>query len=143
MVEFEVTGKIKEICNYQSGTSQSTGKTWQRVDMVIIESEGDKKDGSHWENLFKFEAIGDIVNIIHDVKKPGDNVKVKFTIRTDEWNGKLFTKLRPEAVEVIAEDKTPEQKNAEEKKEDQMYSDAAHNFNEQRSEEKEEDGLPF
>lgn len=95
-MELELKGIIKEFTPIESGTVQSTGKDWQKTNLIVTNNEG--HEGR--EQLFCFEVFGtERVEKLTQYNSVGDEVLVKFNIRTNEWKGKYYTSLAAWRVE--------------------------------------------
>jgi hypothetical protein len=100
-MEFTVEGKIKDIMNERGGVSKKTGKEWMGIDFLLISDSGQRKDGSTWENVIRFECGTDMARAVKEYRKVGDVVKVTFNIYATEWEGRWFNKLSPSKVEKV------------------------------------------
>jgi len=82
----DVTGTITKVLEKQSGTS-AAGKEWVKLSFLI-----DTK--TEYNNLYCFELFGEEkVSNFEKYNKIGDNVKVDFNVKTNEWKDKYFTSL--------------------------------------------------
>ena len=91
----EVTGRIEKILELQGGTSKS-GKDWKKQSFLL-------KTEQEYNNLYCFEVFGeDKVDNLTKFNKVGDNVKVIFNVKTNEWQGKYFTALEAWRIEKVA-----------------------------------------
>ena len=83
----EVTGKITKVLDVVKGTTKE-GKEWQKL-IFILETD------EQYNNLYAFEVFGDekVENFIK-YNKEGNDVKVDFNVKTNEWQGKYFTSLQ-------------------------------------------------
>lgn len=82
----EVTGTITKVLPVQSGTSKA-GKEWKKLSFVLTTTE-------EYNNLYCFDVFGDEkVENFEKYNKVGDNVKVDFNVKTNEWKDKYFTSL--------------------------------------------------
>ena len=96
---FEITGKIESLYGQNSGISQTTGKQWEAVSILLTVSEtfGDKQV----ENKYNFDCFNDLAKAVNEYRRPGEFVKIKFTIRTREYNGRYYTSLSASEVSPI------------------------------------------
>ena len=86
----QVTGKIKQILDAQTGQSKD-GKEWKKITFVVSNNDG--FEGA--EQLFAFEIFGaEKVDKFLQYNKEGDSVDVDFNIRTNEYQGKYYTSLQ-------------------------------------------------
>lgn len=108
-MSLEITGKIKSFLPVQEGESKA-GKAWKKQSYIVTNKDG--YEGAEQE--FCFEVFGEEkVDQLSSFNKVGDNVKVFFNIKTNEWQGKYFTSLQSwrieksdgvSEVEVVAEE---------------------------------------
>jgi len=90
----ELTGQIIDLLPVEKGTAKSTGNEWQKRTFAIEVKDGD------YTNKVAFELFGkDKINAF--TNKVGDEVKVSFNIRSNEYNGKYFTSLTSWRIETI------------------------------------------
>lgn len=90
MASFELTGKLKVVMDTQSFASGFTKR-----EFVVTTEEQYPQD-------IKFELIKDKTSLI-DSHKPGDQLKVHFNVRGNEYNDRYYVNLqawRLEAAEV-------------------------------------------
>ena len=100
MSELAITGKIKTILSVESGTSKA-GKTWKKQNYIVANNEGYQGN----EQVFCFEVFGDeAVENLTKFNKEGDEVKVSFNIKCNEWNGKYFTSLSSWRIDKVTEE---------------------------------------
>lgn len=88
MSELKLNGKIKTICDVQTGTSASG--EWKKVTFVISNNDG--YEGR--EQIFAFEIFGaEKVEDFIKYNKVDREVEVSYNIRTSEYQGKYYTSL--------------------------------------------------
>jgi hypothetical protein len=88
MSELKLNGKIKTICDVQTGTSASG--EWKKVTFVIANNDG--YEGR--EQIFAFEIFGaEKVEDFIKYNKVDREVEVSYNIRTSEYSGKYYTSL--------------------------------------------------
>jgi len=105
----EVTGTITKVLPVQSGTSKA-GKEWKKLSFVLTTTE-------EYNNLYCFDVFGDEkVENFEKYNKVGDNVKVDFNVKTNEWKDKYFTSL--DAWKVFKADGAVQEAVQEEVKDD-------------------------
>lgn len=80
---FTITGKVSVLSPLREGQSRN-GNSWKSQEFVVSVTEGEYVDS------YSFEAFGDKVDNLPEV---GDEVEVKFTIRSREYNGRWYTQL--------------------------------------------------
>ncbi len=86
MSEFKVNGKIVKILNKETGKSKAD-KEWVKLNFVIETTD-------KYDNTLAFEIFGeDKVEKFLKYNNVGNDVEVKFNIKTREWNEKYFTNL--------------------------------------------------
>lgn len=94
-MSYEVKGVLKNVLPVQTGTTKS-GDEWKKVSFVVANNEG--YEGR--EQLFCFEIFGaDKVDNFNKYNQVGNEVNVKFEIRTNEYQGKYYTSLSAFRVE--------------------------------------------
>ena len=94
-MSLEITGKIKSFLAVEGGESKA-GKPWQKQSYIVSNNDG--YEGA--EELYCFEVFGEEkVEQLAKFNKVGDNVKVCFNIKTNEWKGKYFTSLQSWRIE--------------------------------------------
>lgn len=84
----EVEGSIKEIFELQT-----FGSGFTKREFVVTTKEQYPQD-------IKLELIKDRCDLI-DAYKKGDNVKVQFNLRGNEYNGKYFVNLQAWRIETL------------------------------------------
>ena len=82
----ELTGKIKLI-----NDTQTFGSGFQKREFVVTTKEQYPQD-------IKFETIKDKVSLL-DNHAPGNEVKVSFNLRGNEYNGKYYVNLQAWRIE--------------------------------------------
>ena len=81
MSEFKLTGKIKEILEVQTGTSQA-GKEWKKVEFTIVNNDG----YNDTEVLHAFEIFGvEKVDSFIKYNSVGKEVDVNFNPSSRRW----------------------------------------------------------
>lgn len=85
----ELEGSIKLVSDTQTFNSG-----FQKREFVITTKEQYPQD-------VKFELIKERIDLI-DAYKPGDDIKVHFNIRGNEYNGKYFVNLQAWRLEALA-----------------------------------------
>lgn len=82
----QVTGKITKVLPTQNGTS-AAGKNWKKLSFILETSD-------EYNNMYCFEVFGEEkVTNFEKYNKEGDNVKVDFNVKTNEWKDKYFVSL--------------------------------------------------
>ena len=88
----EVTGKITKVLPIESGKSKE-GKEWQKLSYIV---ETDEK----YNNLYCLEVFGaEQVENFNKSNKVGNDVKVQFNVKTNEYKGKYYTSLQSWRIE--------------------------------------------
>jgi len=107
----EITGKITKVLETVSGTS-SAGKEWSKLSFIVTNQDG--YEGADAD--YCFEVFGEEkVEKFSKFNKIGDEVDVKFNIRTNEFKGKYYTSLQSWSVfKAEAVEEAPEVAEAEE-----------------------------
>lgn len=104
MSELSIQGTLKEFLPLKSGESKNGGE-WQSQDFIVSNNDG--YEGA--EQLFCFNVFGeDKIEKLKQYNKEGDQVTVKFNIRTNEYNGNYYTKLAAWRVEKAEGEATPQ-----------------------------------
>ena len=111
MSEFKVSGTLQTIMPIESGESKA-GKEWKKVNFIVTNNDG--YEGR--EMLYCFQIFGEEkVDTFKKFNKENSEVEVKFSIQTNEYNGKYFTNLSAfhvasgERVEQATETPAPEE----------------------------------
>lgn len=93
-MSLEITGKLIEKLPMQSGTSNSTGRSWQKQQFVIetVEQYPRKICAMLWGD--KADQLG-MFNI-------GDMLKVSFDVESREYQGRWYTDVKAWKVEAAA-----------------------------------------
>lgn len=82
----EVTGKLIQHLDYKIGKSKD-GKEWKKQDFLLETNE--KYNNLYFFSLFGSEAV---TEFLHKYKI-GDDIMVKFNVKTNDHNGKYYTNL--------------------------------------------------
>ncbi len=91
-MDFTIKGELIDFKEVQQGTSKQ-GKQWAKQEFVV-------KTEDQYNNLYCFEVFGqDKVDNLSKYNKIGDQVTVKFNIRTSEYKGKMYTSLAAWRIE--------------------------------------------
>lgn len=85
----EIEGSVKLVMDVQT-----FGSGFQKREFVLTTKEQYPQD-------VKFELVKDRVDLI-DPYKQGDNIKVHFNIRGNEYNGKYFVNLQAWRIESLS-----------------------------------------
>ncbi len=94
-MELQVTGKITQILDLQTGEKKDGTGQWKKQ-LFILDSE------TQFNNIYSFEIFGnDKVDAFLDHNKVGDSVKVGFNVNTSEYQGKYFTTLSAWKIEKV------------------------------------------
>jgi hypothetical protein len=94
-MEYKVKGTLSKILAGEAGTTKA-GKDWKKITFTVTNNDG--YEGR--EMLYAFEIFGtEKVDNFIKYNKEGASVKVKFNIRSNEYNGKYFTNLEAWRVE--------------------------------------------
>jgi len=89
MIELKITGKIKTILDTVTGTSKD-GNDWKKIEFIVSNNEGYQGK----EQLFCFQIFGaDKVDKFLEYNKVGNEVDVKFNVKTNKHNGRYYTNL--------------------------------------------------
>jgi len=95
--ELAVYGKIKSFLPVEGGTS-AAGKEWKKQSYIVANNDG--YEGAEQE--YCFEVFGEEkVEQLASFNKVGDNVKVCFNIKTNQWKDKYFTSLSSWRIEKV------------------------------------------
>lgn len=94
-MDFNISGKITAIDEKKGKTKD--GKEWRKVVFAVTNNDG--FEGR--ENVYAFSKMGDdhVTNFLK-FNKVGDNVDVKFSISSREYNGNFYTDLRAFRVDT-------------------------------------------
>ena len=89
----EISGRIKQVLAQKNGVSQRTGNAWASQQYVIEE------DGVQYPQSLLFEVFGpDKIQQYH--LAVGQMVKVSFSMRIRNYNGKVYNEI-PRAFNVV------------------------------------------
>ena len=106
MSELIILGKIDKFLPIESGTTKD-GKEWQKQSYLVTTTD-------QYNNLYCLEVFGsENVEKLTKYNKVGDNVKVQFNVKTNEWKGKYFTSLQSWRIEKAEVSNIPEAENFE------------------------------
>ena len=96
MSEFKVNGELSKILPIVTGNKKDGSGQWKKVDFVVTNNDG--YEGR--EMLYAFQIFGDekVDNFIK-YNQEGNQVEVKFSIQTNEHNGRYYTNLSAFRVE--------------------------------------------
>lgn len=99
----KLKGKITHIGEIQSSTNEKGD--WKKVIFILSNYEGYQNS----EQIFAFEVFGAkrVDNFIK-YNKLNEDVEVSFNIKTNEYNGKFYTKLQ--AWQIIHQDNSVKEK---------------------------------
>tara|TARA_R110000782_G_scaffold137341_1_gene229833 strand:- start:88 stop:414 length:327 start_codon:yes stop_codon:yes gene_type:complete len=82
----EITGKITKVNETINGTT-AAGKEWKKLSFLVETTE-------EYNNLYCFDVFGDeSVDKFEKYNKVGQEVDVKFNVKTNEYKGKYYTSL--------------------------------------------------
>ena len=86
-MSLEVTGKLKEFLDPQTGQKKDGSGQWIKRSFLVDTEE-------KYNNLFCFEVFGDEkVENLTKYQKEGDTVTVEFNVSTNEYKGNYYTTL--------------------------------------------------
>jgi hypothetical protein len=92
---FEITGQLVKLLDVEKGVSKAN-KEWQKQCFII-----EVIDGEH-TNQYCFEVFGtEKVENLSKYQKVGDELKVSFNIKSNEWKGKYYTSLSAWRIDNI------------------------------------------
>lgn len=95
-MQFTIEGSIRRMLDKNTGKTR-TGNDFTSQEFVVIVSNGNYIDD------VCLRAFGDACDKLNGLKA-GDNVRVTFTIRSREWNGRWFTDLNVIDVQQLGGD---------------------------------------
>jgi len=97
---FEITGQLVKLLDVEKGVAKS-GNEWQKQCFVIEVIDGE------YTNQYCFEVFGaDKVENLAKYQKVGDELKVSFNIKSNEWKGRYFTSLSVWRIDKLTGDQT-------------------------------------
>jgi hypothetical protein len=112
MSEFKIKGTLQTILAVESGVAKSSGKEWKKLNFTVTNNDG--YEGK--EMLYCFQIFGEEkVDTFKKYNQEGSEVEVKFSVQTNEYNGKYFTNLSAfhvasgERVEQASQTPAPEE----------------------------------
>lgn len=94
-MSLEITGRLIQKLEMQSGTSARTGSTWQKQEFVI--ETNDQFPRKICANLW-----GERANQLNEYNI-GDQMKVSFDLESREFNGKWYTDVKAWKIEHVQE----------------------------------------
>lgn len=131
----EVQGRIEKVLPIQSGTSANGA--WRRQDFIVNYFEQPS------DIYYRRIVLGVTNDRIDELKlKAGDEIKARYEIRVNEWNGRVFNDVRTGHIEVLkrsVDDVVTQSQQTEQQAEKQAAAQAP----QPAAEEKKEDDLPF
>ena len=93
-----MVGKITVISEVVKGIAKKDGMEWQKLDFVIENDSG--YEGR--KEIFAFEVFGsEKVEKFLKFNRVGKTVDVEFNIRTNEYEGKYYTRLQAWMVKSV------------------------------------------
>lgn len=134
----EIQGRIEKVLPVQSGTSANGH--WRRQDFIVNYFE------QPTDIYYRRIVLGVMNDRIDELKlEQGDEIKARWDIRVNEWNGRVFNDVRTGHIEVL------KRANAESTATTQQPSQPAPtaqapqlaNTDEEASDEEKKDDLPF
>ena len=135
----EVQGRIEKVLPIQSGTSANGA--WRRQDFIVNYFEQPS------DIYYRRIVLGVMNDRIDELKlKAGDEIKARYEIRVNEWNGRVFNDVRTGHIEVLkrsVDDVATQSQQTGQQTEQQAEKQAATQAPQPASEEKKEDDLPF
>jgi hypothetical protein len=134
----EVQGRIEKVLPIQSGTSANGA--WRRQDFIVNYFEQPS------DIYYRRIVLGVMNDRIDELKlKAGDEIKARYEIRVNEWNGRVFNDVRTGHIEVLkrSADDVATQSQQTGQQEQQTEKQAAAQAPQPAAEEKKEDDLPF
>lgn len=134
----EVQGRIEKVLPIQSGTSANGA--WRRQDFIVNYFEQPS------DIYYRRIVLGVMNDRIDELKlKAGDEIKARYEIRVNEWNGRVFNDVRTGHIEVLkrSADDVATQSQQTGQQEQQTGKQVAAQAQQPAAEEKKEDDLPF
>jgi len=96
-MSLEITGVIKKFLPVESGVSKSD-KEWKKQSFIVVNNDG--YEGR--EQMYCFEVFGaEKVENLTKYQKEGQEVKVYFNVKTNEWKDKFYTSLQSFRIEKL------------------------------------------
>ncbi len=90
MSEFKVKGTISKVLPIETGVSKSSGDAWSKINFIVSNNDGyEGREQSYCFQIFGQERVYNFLKY----NQEGSEVEVKFSIQTNEYNGKYFTNL--------------------------------------------------
>lgn len=130
----EVQGRIEKVLPIQSGTSANGA--WRRQDFIVNYFEQPS------DIYYRRIVLGVMNDRINELKlKAGDEIKARYEIRVNEWNGRVFNDVRTGHIEVLKRSVDDVAKQSQQT--GQQEQQAAAQAPQPAAEEKKEDDLPF
>lgn len=130
----EVQGRIEKVLPIQSGTSANGA--WRRQDFIVNYFEQPS------DIYYRRIVLGVTNDRIDELKlKAGDEIKARYEIRVNEWNGRVFNDVRTGHIEVLK--RSVDDVVTQSQQTGQQEQQAAAQAPQPAAEEKKEDDLPF
>lgn len=134
----EIQGRIEKVLPVQSGTSANG--PWRRQDFIVNYFE------QPTDIYYRRIVLGVMNDRIDELKlEQGDEIKARWDIRVNEWNGRVFNDVRTGHIEVLkranAESTAPAQQPSQPAPTASAPQPAK--SDEEASDEEEKDDLPF
>jgi len=96
-MSLEITGVIKKFLPVESGFSKSD-KEWKKQSFIVVNNDG--YEGR--EQIYCFEVFGsEKVENLTKYQKEGQEVKVSFNVKTNEWKDKFYTSLQSFRIDKL------------------------------------------
>ena len=90
----EIQGRIEKVLPVQSGTSANG--PWRRQDFIVNYFE------QPTDIYYRRIVLGVMNDRIDELKlEQGDEIKARWDIRVNEWNGRVFNDVRTGHIEVL------------------------------------------
>ena len=97
-MSLEVTGVIKKFLPLEGGETKEGKDGNHNLTLLLTMMDYDPEA----EQLFCFDVFGkEKIEQLNSFNKIGDNVKVSFNIRTNEWKEKYYTSLASWRIEKV------------------------------------------
>lgn len=134
----EIQGRIEKVLPVQSGTSANG--PWRRQDFIVNYFE---QPTDIYYRRIVLEVMNDRIDELK--LEQGDEIKARWDIRVNEWNGRVFNDVRTGHIEVLKRANAESTAPAQQQQPAQQTAPASQpaKTDKEASDEEKKDDLPF